>query len=89
MPKRTSTHEVILHGRPAGMSLYHWLYQELRNAILAGRLPPGSRFPSTRELARQCQLARSIVVTTFEQLHAEGYIESAVGSGTVVPSISR
>ncbi len=84
MPKRTSTHEVILHGRPAGMSLYHWLYRDLRNAILAGRLPPGSRLPSTRELARQCQVARSTVVTAFEQLHAEGYVESAVGSGTVV-----
>src|SRR5215467_599470 len=84
MPKRTSTHDLVFHERPTGMSLVHWVYQELREAILAGRLPPGARLPSTREVARQWHIARSTVVIAFEQLRAEGYVHSTVGAGTVV-----
>ena len=87
MPKYTSTHEMNLHEPPVGMSLSHWLYQELRSAILTGRLPPESRLPSTRELARQYQVARGTVVTAFEQLRVEGYIQSTVGSGTIVAKL--
>ena len=84
MPKRTSTHDLILHERPAGTPLSHWIHQELREAILAGRLPAGARLPSTRDLARQWHVARSTVVTAFEQLRAEGYVHGTVGAGTVV-----
>jgi hypothetical protein len=84
MPKRTSTHDLVLHERPTGMSITHWVYHELREAILAGRLPPGARLPSTREMAQQWQMARSTVVTAFAQLRAEGYVHGTVGAGTVV-----
>jgi GntR family transcriptional regulator/MocR family aminotransferase len=84
MPKRTSTHDLVLHERPTGMSVAHWVYHELREAILAGRLPPGARLPSSRDVARQWQMARSTVVIAFEQLRAEGYVHGTVGAGTVV-----
>ena len=60
------------------------LYQTLRAAVLAGRLAPGTRLPSTRALAGELGCARNTVVSAFEQLFAEGYLEGKVGSGTYV-----
>ncbi|HLL21454.1 MAG TPA: winged helix-turn-helix domain-containing protein, partial [Kofleriaceae bacterium] len=60
------------------------LYRGLCTAIRTGRLAPRTRLPSTRVLARQLRVSRNIVMLAFEQLRAEGYVESAVGSGTFV-----
>lgn len=84
MPKRSSFQDLPLGRRPARMPLHRWLYDELRRAILEGRLKPGMRLPSTRSLSRQQSIARVTVVAVFEQLRAEGYIVSRTGSGTVV-----
>lgn len=67
------------------MPLHRQLADGLRRAILGGRLPAGSRLPSTRSLADDLAVSRSTVVTAFEQLNAEGYLRSVRGSGTVVP----
>ncbi len=60
------------------------LYQALRTAVLGGRLAPGTRLPSTRALAAELGCARNTVVSAFEQLVAEGYLQGKVGSGTYV-----
>jgi GntR family transcriptional regulator/MocR family aminotransferase len=65
-------------------SRFAWLYGELRSAILDGRLAPGSRVPSTRQLAAAYDVARGTVVAVFEQLHSEGYVTTTAGSGTRV-----
>jgi GntR family transcriptional regulator/MocR family aminotransferase len=71
---------------PAGpLPLHRQLYRELRQAILAGRLAPGQRLPSTRALARQLEVSRSTAALGYEQLVSEGYLEAARGSGTFVP----
>ena len=64
--------------------LYRQLYENLRQAILTGQLAPGTRLPSTREVAAELQLSRNTVMNAFEQLLAEGYVEGHVGSGTFV-----
>ncbi|MEW6733207.1 MAG: PLP-dependent aminotransferase family protein [Acidobacteriota bacterium] len=64
--------------------LYRQLYQELRTAILYGRLKAGSRLPPTRILADELGVSRNTVLTAYEQLLAEGYVEGQVGSGTYV-----
>lgn len=84
MPKQPSTLPLNLQTAPAGTPLYRWLYEELRAAILAGRLPSGARLPATRDLAKQYGLSRPTIVTAFEQLRSEGYVEGKVGSGTYV-----
>ncbi|MBX0326142.1 PLP-dependent aminotransferase family protein, partial [Oscillochloris sp. ZM17-4] len=66
------------------LPLYRQLYDEIRAAVLDGRLAPGARLPSSRELAAGMGLARSTVVSAFEQLLAEGYLEGRVGAGTFV-----
>ncbi|MFJ1732952.1 PLP-dependent aminotransferase family protein [Streptomyces sp. NPDC088254] len=56
----------------------------LRRAIESGRLLPGSRLPSTRGVAADLGLARGTVTSAYHRLIAEGYLESAQGSGTRV-----
>ena len=65
-------------------SLSRQIYRALRDGILAGRLAPGLRLPSTRALATDLGVSRNTVVTAFDQLLAEGYVDSRVGRGTRV-----
>lgn len=69
----------------SGVPVHRQLTQALRHAIRTGRIDGGARLPSTRSLADDLGLSRSTVVKAFEQLNAEGYLESRTGSGTTVP----
>ena len=68
----------------AGRSLQRQVYDGVREAILAGRLPPGARLPSTRTLASELGVSRTTVVAAFDQLRAEGYVAGRHGDGTRV-----
>jgi GntR family transcriptional regulator/MocR family aminotransferase len=60
------------------------LYDRLRDEILSGQLPPGTRLPSTRTLASELGVSRGTTVLAYEQLQLEGYLVSHVGQGTAV-----
>ncbi|MVW70033.1 PLP-dependent aminotransferase family protein [Bordetella sp. 15P40C-2] len=60
------------------------LYACLRAAILDGSLTPMSRLPSSRDLAQELGVSRNTVIHAYDQLLAEGYVHSRVGSGTFV-----
>ena len=64
--------------------LYRQLYEGLRKTILEGRLSPGTKLPSTRSLAAELSIARNTVISAYDQLLAEGYLEGKTGSGTYV-----
>ncbi|MEM9556195.1 MAG: PLP-dependent aminotransferase family protein [Acidobacteriota bacterium] len=66
----------------ASMPLHRQLHGLLRDALLSGALPAGSRLPSTRALAADLGLSRNTVTTAFDHLHDEGLIESRIGDGT-------
>jgi GntR family transcriptional regulator/MocR family aminotransferase len=87
MPRETTTLPLNLPAPRPGTSLYRWLYEELRTAILEGRLQPGARLPATRDLAKAYGLARATIVTAFEQLKSEGYVEGKAGSGTYASQV--
>jgi GntR family transcriptional regulator/MocR family aminotransferase len=87
MVKEATSFELALVPRDPRMPAYRWLYSALRQEILAGRLHAGTRLPASRDLARQYHLARGTVVSAFEQLKAEGYVEGTVGAGTYVSKI--
>lgn len=84
MPRETTAFPLSLPAPHAGVNLYRWLYGELRAAILDGRLRPGARLPATRDLASAYGLSRATIVTAFDQLKSEGYVEGRSGSGTYV-----
>jgi GntR family transcriptional regulator/MocR family aminotransferase len=56
----------------------------LRAAIRSGRLPGGTRLPSTRDLAADVKISRGLAVLAYEQLTAEGLLVSRRGAGTMV-----
>jgi GntR family transcriptional regulator/MocR family aminotransferase len=64
--------------------MYRQLYEWFRDAIVSGQLRPGQRVPSTRALAAELNISRVPVLNSYEQLHAEGYLQTLVGSGTTV-----
>jgi GntR family transcriptional regulator/MocR family aminotransferase len=68
----------------SGLPVYRQLYGWIRDAILAGTLRPGQRMPSTRAMAGHLRLSRIPVLSAYEQLLAEGYLETFVGVGTCV-----
>lgn len=84
MAKDASSFVLSLGKRPEHETLTRWLLDELRSAILDGRLKPGTRLPATRDFARQYGVSRGTVVTVFQQLHSDGYLTSRVGGGTWV-----
>jgi GntR family transcriptional regulator/MocR family aminotransferase len=65
-------------------TLSRQIYRALRDGILVGRLVGGLRLPSTRALAADLGVSRNTVITAFDQLTVEGYVESRVGRGTRV-----
>src|SRR6185312_11937095 len=73
MSKTAATVTITLGPRAAGATLLRWLYDEIRLAIVEGRLSPGARLPSTRSIARRYGVARGTVVAAFDHLIAEGY----------------
>ncbi|GAB4180738.1 MAG: PLP-dependent aminotransferase family protein [Thalassobaculales bacterium] len=67
-------------GRPLGTQLY----VALRDLMLAGAIPAGSRLPASRTLARDLGLSRTTVIDAYERLTADGLIEARVGAGSFV-----
>jgi GntR family transcriptional regulator/MocR family aminotransferase len=74
----------ILNRSGVAPALHRQIYSTLREAVLEGRLAPGGRIPSSRTLAATLGVSRPTVVTALDQLAAEGFIETRLGSGTYV-----
>lgn len=70
-----------------GEVLYQLLYRCLQQGILKGRLRGGERLPSSRELAAQLKVSRNTVRMAYDQLIAEGYVESHQGAGSFITSL--
>ncbi len=64
--------------------MYRQLYDWFRRVIVDGQMRPGQRVPSTRGLAAELRISRIPVLNAYEQLLAEGYVETFVGAGTCV-----
>jgi GntR family transcriptional regulator/MocR family aminotransferase len=66
------------------LNLQNQIRQKLVDGILSGALPPGHKLPSSRSLAEQLDVSRNTVVLAYQQLVAEGYLESRARSGIFV-----
>jgi GntR family transcriptional regulator/MocR family aminotransferase len=74
--------------RSATLPLHLQLAEQFRAAVLDGRLQSGHRLPSTRDLARDLSVSRSVTQAAYDQLHAEGWIEGRTGAGTFVTDVA-
>lgn len=64
--------------------LYLQIARGLAMAITEGRLKPGEALPGTRLLAAHLDVNRNTVVASYQELHAEGWIQARPGGGTFV-----
>ncbi|WP_424187686.1 PLP-dependent aminotransferase family protein [Actinokineospora sp. G85] len=67
-------------------SLTAQVQSAIRGRVRDGGLRPGARLPSSRNLAADLGVSRSVVVQAYEQLTAEGFLRAERGSGTRVAS---
>ncbi len=70
--------------RGSGVPLARQLAAGVRDQVVAGGLPVGRRLPSTRALAADLRVSRSVTEQAYDQLTAEGWLDSRRGSGTYV-----
>jgi GntR family transcriptional regulator/MocR family aminotransferase len=60
------------------------LFEQIRDAVVSGRVAQGDRLPPSREIAGQLGISRHTVTTVYGRLVAEGYLEGRAGGGTFV-----
>src|SRR4051794_21669953 len=63
---------------------YLRIARDLRARIVDGRLAPGDRVPSTRQLARRWNVALATATKALAELRREGLVEARPRAGTVV-----
>lgn len=73
----------------ASTALFQQIYDELRLRIVTRQFIPGERLPPTRKLAEELSVSRTTIVTAYDQLIAEGFVESRAGSGIYVSDIGE
>jgi GntR family transcriptional regulator/MocR family aminotransferase len=78
----------VLLPRGSG-TLTQALHQQLRAAILDGRLPPHAALPATRKVAEALGVARNTVVAAYDLLIAEGYLAPRQGARPRVAEFVR
>jgi GntR family transcriptional regulator/MocR family aminotransferase len=66
------------------LSLSRQIYCSIKENVLHGKIPAGTKLPSSRELSAELHVARNVVIESYEQLIAEGYAFSKKGSGTYI-----
>jgi len=84
MSRRSPAPFPLAAGLLAAAGLRDRVYATFRDAIVDGRLPPGARVPSARQLAADWGVARNTIDDALGQLHAEGFLRRRVGDGTFV-----
>lgn len=90
-PSRSRNHQPVVTLVPidaaSEITLHEQIYRSLREVILRGTLPTGARIPSSRMLADELRVSRNTVLTAYEKLMSEGYLDSRVGGGTYVAPV--
>jgi DNA-binding transcriptional MocR family regulator len=65
-------------------TVFDQIFSQITVLMNNGTLDAGARLPSTRELAKMLGVNRTTVIRVYEELWAQGYIESTPGSYTTV-----
>jgi DNA-binding transcriptional regulator YhcF (GntR family) len=72
----------IDHG--SSVAPFEQLRRQIVSEIDSGRMAPGVRLPSVRQLASDLDLAPNTVAKTIRELELAGYVETRGRNGTVV-----
>jgi DNA-binding transcriptional regulator YhcF (GntR family) len=75
--------------RASAVPIHLQIAAHMRNAILQGVLPAGTQFLGSREIARELGCSRTVILTAWDLLYAEGYLESTPRGGVTVASVKQ
>ena len=75
--------------RASAVPIYLQIAAHLRNGILQGALLAGTQFLGSREIARELGCSRTVILTAWDLLYAEGYLESTPRGGVTVASVKQ
>ncbi len=79
----------LAHPAHAAMPLHTRIQRAIRQLIVDGALGPGKQLPASRALAGSLGVSRDTIETAYAQLHAEGFIDRRVGSGSFVAEMKE
>ena len=81
MPHRRGPVDLLVElDRGTSLPLHEQLERTLRAAMRDGRLATGASLPSSRALAAELGVSRGVVTTAYDQLAAEGYLQTRQGA---------
>ena len=64
--------------------IYEQIARQIKAEIIAGRLEEGAPLPSIRALAHDLQVSVITTKRAYDELEAEGFLDSVGGKGTFV-----
>jgi DNA-binding FadR family transcriptional regulator len=73
----------------SSLSLKEMFVCQIRDMILSGQLPVGSRLPTEREIASQMQVSRAVVNSGFAELEKQGFLEIFPRQGVFVADYGK
>lgn len=68
--------------------LYSQIREQMKQLIITGTLKPGELMPSIRGLAKELKVSIITIKRAYEELEAEGFIETLPGKGTFVAAVN-
>ena len=70
----------------SGVPFYRQVIDQVKSAIATGRLGPGDRLPTVRQLAVDLSINPNTVSRSYRELELTGLVDTQMGSGTFVSS---
>src|SRR5512137_1387053 len=68
----------------SGVPFYRQIIDQVKSAIATGRVEPGDRLPTVRQLAVELSINPNTVSRAYTELELTGLVETQMGSGTFV-----
>jgi GntR family transcriptional regulator len=68
----------------SGVPFYRQIIDQVKSAIASGRLEPGQRLPTVRQLSVDLSINPNTVSRAYTELELTGLVETQMGSGTFV-----
>ncbi len=72
----------------SGVPFYRQIIHAIEHAVRFGKLLPGTRLPTIRELAVKLQINPNTIAKAYNELEIRGLVITQVGSGTYIADIS-
>ena len=74
----------ILISNSSPEPIYEQIVRQIKAEVIAGRLEEGAPLPSIRALAHDLQVSVITTKRAYDELEAEGFLDSVGGKGTFV-----